>query len=70
MSPKEQESEIMDMWAVPSGRQQEVIDGLLGLFEQLRLIDGFVDGRVQAGLDGTKVMSYSRMRSAARSATR
>ena len=28
MSPNEQESVIMDMWEVPPGRQQEVIDAL------------------------------------------
>ncbi len=26
MSPNEQESVIMDMWEVPPGRQQELID--------------------------------------------
>ena len=65
MSPNEQESVIMDMWEVPPGRQRELIDALRELLEQTRLVDGFVDGRIHASLDGTKVVSYSTMRSAA-----
>ena len=65
MSPEEQESVIMDMWEVPPGRQQELIDALRELLEQMRHIDGFVDGRIHASLDGSKVISYSTMRSAA-----
>lgn len=59
-----QQSVIVDMWVVPAGHQQELVDGLLGLFEKLRLVEGFVDGGIYASLDGTKVMSYSRLRSA------
>ncbi len=55
----------MDMWEVPPGRQREVIDALRELLEQMRTIDGFVDGRIHASLDGSKVVSYSTMRSAA-----
>ena len=55
----------MDMWEVPPGRQQEVIDALRELLEEMRRIDGFVDGRIHASLDGSKVVSYSTMRSAA-----
>ena len=40
-----QQSVIVDMWVVPAGHQQELVDGLLGLFEKLRLVEGFVDGR-------------------------
>ena len=65
MSPEEQESVIMDMWEVPPGRRQELIDAPRKLLEQMRHIDGFVDGRIHASLDGSKVISYSTMRSAA-----
>ena len=65
MSPTEPESVIMDMWEVPPGRQRELIDALRKLLEQMRTIDGFVDGRIHASLDGSKVISYSTMRSAA-----
>ena len=44
MSPKEPESVIMDMWEVPPGRQREVIEALRELLEQMRTVDGFVDG--------------------------
>ncbi len=53
------------MWEVPPGRQQEVIDALRELLEEMRRIDGFVDGRIHASLDDSKVVSYSTMRSAA-----
>ena len=59
-----QQSVIVDMWVAAVGQQHELVDGLLGLFEKLRLVDGFVDGGIYASLDGTKVLSYSRMRSA------
>ena len=49
----------------PSGRQQELIDQLRELLEQARRTDGFVDGRIHASLDGSRVVSYSTMRSAA-----
>ena len=62
---KGQESVIVDTWVVRAGRQQELVDGLLGLFETLRLAEGFIDGGVYASRDGTKVLSYSRTRSAA-----
>jgi len=65
MSSKEPESVIMDMWEVPPGRQRELIDALRKLLEQMRTIDGFVDGRIHASLDGSRVISYSTMRSAA-----
>jgi len=65
LSQKEQESVIVDTWVVRAGRQQELVDGLLGLFETLRLAEGFIDGGVYASRDGTKVLSYSRTRSAA-----
>ncbi len=65
MSPEEHESVIMDMWEVPPGRQQELIDSLRDLLEQARRTDGFVDGRIHASLDGSRVVSYSTMRSAA-----
>ena len=63
MSPTEPESVIMDMWEVPPRRQHELIDALRELLEQMRTIDGFVDGRIHASLDRSKVISYSTMRS-------
>ena len=65
MSNQEKESAVVDIWEVPAGRQQEVIDALRDLLERLRLTDGFIDGRIHVALDGTKVISYSVMRSAA-----
>ena len=65
MSPTEPESVIMNISEVPPGRQRELIDALPELLGQSRLIDGFVDGRIHASLDGSKVISYSTMRSAA-----
>jgi hypothetical protein len=60
-----QESVIIDVWTVPSGRQEEMIDALLAAFEQLRLFDGFLEGGVLANGDSTKVAAFVRMRSPA-----
>jgi heme-degrading monooxygenase HmoA len=60
-----QESVTIDMWDVSAGRQEEVTAALRTLLERLRLTDGFLDGRIFASGDGTKVISYSMMRSAA-----
>ena len=59
------ESVMIDIWTVPSGRQEEMTEGLRAAFEQFRLIDGFIGAGVLANYDGTKVASYVRMRSAA-----
>jgi len=65
MSTGVQESVVIDVWTVPSGRQKEMIEELLATFEQVRLIDGFIEGVVLADADETKVASYLRVRSAA-----
>ena len=62
MSLHPQDSVIIDIWTVPSGRQQEMIDQLLAAFEELRLIDGFVEAGALPNRDTTKVAWYLRMR--------
>src|SRR5690242_18405553 len=64
MSALAQESVIIDVWTVPSGRQEDMINELLATFEQCRLLDGFIEGRVLANEDGTRVASFVRIRSA------
>ncbi len=65
MASHQPESVIIDVWTVPDGRQQEATDGFMALFEALRVLDGFLDGRLHASVDGTALLSYVRMRSAA-----
>jgi hypothetical protein len=65
MSGSTQESVIIDIWTVPSGRQEEMINELLAAFEQFRLMDGFIAGGVLTNGADTKVASYVRVRSAA-----
>ena len=65
MSDCAQESVLIDVWTVPSGRQADMIKEPLAPFEPFRLIDGFIQGGVLAHGDDTKVASYLRVRSAA-----
>lgn len=64
MSTGAQESVIVDVWTVPSGRQEAMIKELHAAFEQFREIDGFIEGGVLSNGDETKVASYLRVRSA------
>lgn len=65
MSGSEKESLLITGWTPSADRHQELIDGLLGLFERYQTVDGFIEGRVLVGSGGTAVLSYLRMRSAA-----
>jgi hypothetical protein len=58
-----QESILIDAWTTDVEREQELIDGLLELFERFRSSDGFVEARILKGSGGTTVLSYLRMRS-------
>ena len=62
MSAQAQESVIIDIWTVPSGRQQEVIDELLAAFDDFRLVDGFIEAGALPSREKTKVAWYVRMR--------
>ena len=65
MSGHDQESIVIDAWTTDVQREQELIDGLLRLFERFRSSEGFVEARILKGSGGTTVLSYLRMRSAA-----
>jgi hypothetical protein len=65
LSEHDQESIVIDAWTIGAERQQELIDGLLELFEQFRSSEGFIEARILKGSGGTTVLSYLRMRSAA-----
>jgi hypothetical protein len=65
MSGHDQESIVIDAWTTGADRQQELVDGLLALFERFRSSDGFVEARILKGSGGTTVLSYLRMRSPA-----
>jgi hypothetical protein len=65
LSGHDQESIVIDAWTTGAERQQELIDGLLELFERFRSNDGFIEARILKGSGGTTVLSYLRMRSAA-----
>jgi heme-degrading monooxygenase HmoA len=65
MSARSQESVMIDISTVPSGRQQEMAEALRDAFEDFRSIDGFCEVGVLPNQDGTKVAAYVRMRSRA-----
>jgi heme-degrading monooxygenase HmoA len=64
MASRAQELVIVDIWKVPAGRQQEMTDALRAALEQLRVVDGYIEGDVLANGNDTKVGSYVRFRSA------
>ena len=64
MSVHEHELVIIDVWAVPAGHEQEMIDRLLCALGEFRSIDGFVEAGVLRNRRRTKVAWYLRMRSA------
>jgi heme-degrading monooxygenase HmoA len=64
MPDAEQPSIIVDAWRVADGDQEEFIDALVGLFSRLRKLDGFIDGEILRGVDATRFVTYTRMRSA------
>ena len=59
-----EQSIILDMWTVPDGRQEEFMDALVGLFELVRKLDGFLEGQILTGVDSSLFVCYARMRSA------
>jgi heme-degrading monooxygenase HmoA len=64
MLDSSQELVIMDIWSVAPSRRRELIDALRAGLEQLRIMDGFIEGDVLASRDETKVASFVRFRSA------
>jgi hypothetical protein len=65
LSERDQESIVIDAWTTDAERQQDLIEGLLALFERFRSSAGFIEARILKGSGGTTVLSYLRMRSAA-----
>ncbi|HTW42650.1 MAG TPA: hypothetical protein VMD79_10080 [Solirubrobacteraceae bacterium] len=54
---------IVDAWTVEDGGQQEFLDALVGLFDRVRELDGFLEGAIFKGVDRTRVLTFARMRS-------
>jgi hypothetical protein len=59
-----QESVLIDVLSIPSGRQTETLAALRAGLEAFRHIDGFVEAGVLTSRDGAKVAWYLSMRSA------
>jgi heme-degrading monooxygenase HmoA len=59
------ESIMADLWSVPDGSQQALLDGLNELFEHLRQCPGFVEGQILRGANPTRILAYSRFDSTA-----
>ena len=55
---------IVDVWVVSEGSEEEFMQALVGLFERLRALEGFLDGQILKGVDPTLFVSYATMRSA------
>jgi len=55
---------IVNAWAVADGHQDEFVEALVGLFEHLCTLEGFVEGAILQGVNPTRFISYMRLRSA------
>jgi heme-degrading monooxygenase HmoA len=55
---------VIDVWVVSEGSQEEFMQALVGLFERLRTLEGFLDGQILKGVDRTVFVTYATMRSA------
>jgi heme-degrading monooxygenase HmoA len=64
MADAPEQSIIIDSWTVPDGSQDEFMSALVGLFERLRELDGFLDGQILRGVNPSLFVSYATMRSA------
>jgi len=64
MPDREQPSIIVDAWLVPDGDQREFVAAMVGMFERLRGLEGFVQGEILEGVDPTRFVTYARMSSA------
>lgn len=65
VSDRQEPSIIADAWRVNDGDQGQLVDALVDLFDQLRRLDGFLDGEILRGEDPTRVLTYVRMGSPA-----
>lgn len=55
---------LVNAWHVSDGEQDGFVEVLVGLYEHLRAVDGFVEGAILSGANPTRYVSYVRMRSA------
>jgi hypothetical protein len=55
---------IVDVWFVSEDSHAEFMQALVGLFERLRALEGFLDGQILEGVEPTRFVSYATMRSA------
>jgi Antibiotic biosynthesis monooxygenase len=63
--PNSSESIMADLWSVPDGNQQAVLDGLTELFERMRDCPGFVEAQILRSVNPTKILAYTRFDSPA-----
>ena len=61
MPARAKETVFIDVWSIPPGHQQEMIDVLLDAFEAFRLVDGFIEGGVLTTPDASKMAWYLRI---------
>jgi heme-degrading monooxygenase HmoA len=64
MPDAEQPTIVVDAWRVTDGQQEEFTDALEALFSRLRELDGFIEGEILRGVDPTRFVTYTRVRSA------
>ncbi len=63
MPESTEHSIVVDMWVVSEDNRDEFLESLVGLFERLRTLDGFLDGQILQGVNPTLFVSYATLRS-------
>lgn len=64
MTDQPRAATVIDVWTVPDGSQPDVVSALNSLYELLILRDGFIEGAIYESKDRTRIISWSRYRSA------
>jgi heme-degrading monooxygenase HmoA len=53
----------VNAWVVSDGQQEEFVEAIVRLFDHLRTLEGFIEGALLEGVNPTRFVSYTRLRS-------
>jgi hypothetical protein len=65
MSDSPDEVIVLDLWTVPEEDRDEFMDAMVTMFEQMRELDGFIEGQILRGANPSLFATYARVRTAA-----
>ena len=65
MSDTREQAIVLDLWTVSEDDRDEFMAAMVGLFERLRELDGFIEGQILTGANPSLFATYARVRTAA-----